>query len=167
MRHLNRRFAGIVTALAAFALLAGTALAYTNPYGLKPGVAGGPPTAPNGSHGTSTTNAGATQLGYLLAGYTPGQLLALQTFTLTVHFPRAGPLYGRIGVPGGGEIGEGFAGRANAGNKPMSVSLSAKGRTDLYQDAELGRATTITLKYAFQPNVGRTEYSTASVVTNP
>jgi hypothetical protein len=150
----------------AFALLAGTAGAYTNPYGLAPGAPGGPPTKPDGSNGISSTNAGVTDLGYAVAGYTPGDLLNIQTFTLSVRFPRAGTLYCRMGVPGGGEIAEGFAGRANAGVKPLSVSFSAKGRYDLFVAAELGRPLTITLKYAFQPNIGRTEYSTATVVTS-
>jgi hypothetical protein len=129
-----------------------------------PGTPGGPPTPPNGSHGTAATDSGATKLGNALAGFTASQLVNLQTITITVPFPRAGTIYGRIGVQGEGELGEGFAGRANAGNKPMSVSLSAKGRS--YLSAVNTTPVKLQVKYAFQPNTGRTQYSTVSVVTS-
>jgi hypothetical protein len=72
-------------------------------------------------------------------------------------------VYGRIGVVGVGELGEGFAGRANRGMKNMSISLSAKGR-DYLTAAGLAPVQLI-IKYAFQPNAGHTVYSTAEVTT--
>lgn len=129
-----------------------------------PGQPGGPPTPPQGAKGTSLTNAGVVKLGNALAGYTATQLVELQTVTLSVQMPRAGTIYGRVGVVGVGELGEGFAGRANAGFKPMSVSLSAKGRNYLLSQGD--KPVQLQLKFAFQPNVGRTEYSTATVTTN-
>jgi hypothetical protein len=128
-----------------------------------PGSPGGPPTPPNGSRGTNSTSTGATRLGNALAGYTAAQLVQLQTVTLTVDFPRAGTIYGRVGVAGFGELGEGFAGRADGGIKPMSISLSAKGRQYLALAGH--NPVQLQVKYAFQPNVGNTEYSTVEVTT--
>ena len=89
----------------------------------------------------------------------------IQTFNLTVFFTKAGTIYGRIGAPGIGELGEGFAGRANRGIKPLSISLSAKGRG--YLNAVNTQPVLLTIKYAFQPNVGRTQFSTSTVTTAP
>jgi hypothetical protein len=131
---------------------------------LPPGSPGGPATAPGGPHHTRATNAGAVALADTIAGYTAAELVNIQTFTLTVQFPRAGTVYGRLGIVGVGEIGEGFAGRANRGTQPMSVSFSATGRAYLTQHN--GQAVVIQVKYAFQPNRGRTKYSTTTVTTD-
>jgi hypothetical protein len=158
----------LFTRLAALTIVVGLMVAvgagaYSAPG--TPGSAGGPPTAPNGSRGNSQTSAGATALGTLLAGYTGSELVNIQTFTINVHFPKGGTIYGRVGAPGIGEFGEGFAGRANRGFSPMSLSLSAKGRS--YLSSINGQAVTLTVKYAFQPNKGKTQFSTVQIVTDP
>jgi hypothetical protein len=84
---------------------------------------------------------------------------------LSVFMPRAGTIYGRVGAAGQGELGEGFSGRANRGNNPMAVSFSAKGRAFLASQGN--KPVQLQLKFAFQPNVGQTEYSTATVTTAP
>jgi hypothetical protein len=154
----GRRTVAVVGATLATAAAATAAAIYT-----IPGSPGGPPTPAQGVKGTSYTNYGVTTLGNALAGFTAAQLVQLQTVTLTVRFPRAGTIYGRIGVTGVGELGEGFAGRANGGLKPMSVSLSAKGRSYLLSQGT--NPVQIHVRFAFQPNVGPTEYSNAEVTT--
>jgi hypothetical protein len=159
-RRVSRRTAAIwAVALACAAGAAATAIYST------PGQPGGPPTPPQSPKGTSLTNTGVEALGNALAGFSNAQLINLQTVTLSVHMPRAGTIYGRVGVVGVGELGEGFAGRANSGNKPMSVSFSAKGRAYLASQGD--KPVQLQLKFAFQPNVGQTEYSTATVTTAP
>ena len=156
--HVGRRTIATGVVALVCAAGAGAVAIYSTP-----GQPGGPPTPPQGPKGTTATNAGVEALGNALAGYTATQVVNLQTVTLTVHMPRAGTIYGRVGVVGVGEIGEGFAGRANAGVKPMSVSLSAKGRAYLLSQGST--PVQLQLKFAFQPNVGATEYSTATVTT--
>ena len=157
-RRAGRRTAATVGTTLVFAAAATAAAIYS-----IPGSPGGPPTPAQGVKGTSITNAGVTALGNALAGYTAAQLVQLQTVTLSVQFQRAGTIYGRVGVVGVGELGEGFAGRANGGGKPMSVSLSAKGRD--YLQSQGDNPVKLQLKFAFQPNVGATEYSVAEVTT--
>jgi hypothetical protein len=156
----TKRSLGTAALVAALALIgAGVAGGYSIP--LVPGTPGGPPTPPNGAKGNGQTNRGATALGTLLAGFTADELVNTQTFSLIVQFPKGGEIYGRVSVPGVGELGEGFATRANAGFEPMGVSLSAKGRT--YLNEVNGDVVTLTVRYAFQPIKGKSEYSEVQI----
>lgn len=166
----NRKMLGRLTAFMSVLALAFAGSASAAVYILPgpPGSPGGPPTkpvSPPGSHGNKRTENGALAVGYRLAGHTAAELVNIQTFTLTVFFPRAGTVYARIGAAGIGELGAGFAGRANRGTKPMSISLSAKGRQ--YLNAVNTQPVRLTIKFAFQPNTGRTQFSTTTVTTAP
>jgi hypothetical protein len=98
-------FPGLVALFAVLGLIvAAPAGAYALP--LPPGSPGGPPTKPVNLGGSNArTRAGATALGDLLAGYTAGELVNIQSFEIGVFFPSAGTIYGRIYIPGQAELG--------------------------------------------------------------
>jgi hypothetical protein len=125
---------------------AATAVAYTLP--LPPGSPGGPPTTPKG--GSTTTQGGATSLGTKLAGQTSSELATHSTYTITVHFPGSGTILGSVINSKKQVIGQGFAGRANKGSGPMSLTFSAKGKA--YLDSVNGQAVKLTIKLTFVPN---------------
>jgi hypothetical protein len=152
---------------------AAVAAAYTIP---KPaGSAGGPPTAPKTTStskkpgATSTpaakdTAAGATGLGTKLAALTNTELATQGSFTVTVTFPTGGTMLASASAPGVGTIASGFAGRANKGTEPLTMTFTAKGKAFLL--AHPTTSETLTIKLVFTPNKGSTvSSSTVTVAT--
>jgi hypothetical protein len=143
--------------------------AYSVPKPPKAGTPGGPPSTPTtttssgsktGSK-TGTTSAAvkaaekatasaATALGDKFEGYTALELSKLGTITIKVTFPRGGTMLARVTALGT-TIGQGYAGRADKGTQPMSLSFSTKGRSLLAK--QVGKSVTLTIKLTFSPNV--------------
>jgi len=177
---MGKSFAKLTALLAALGLVfAATATAYSLP---KPkGSPGGPPTPPTttaggggGSGGGNfaadkaagaATSSGATALGTKLAGQTNSELATQGTFTITVRFPKGGSMLAKV-TSGKTTLGQGFAGRANKGKGPLSLSFSAKGKTFL--SAHAGQAVKLTVKLTFVPNgKGKIIKSTVTLTTFP
>jgi hypothetical protein len=161
-----------LAALIAVLLLAfaAAAVAYTLPK--PPGTSGGPPTPPKTTSGNKpasttaagkTTATGATAIGTKLAALTNLELATQGTFTVTVSFPAGGSMLARVTAPTVGMIGQGFAGRANKGTEPLSLTFTAKGIAFLI--AHAATPETLTIKLTFTANKGGKATSSTVTVT--
>jgi hypothetical protein len=124
-----------------------------------PGTPGGKPTAAKGGTGTSKT--ATKKAATAIAGYTGSELASKGSFTVKVHFPKAGKM-SCVASSGSTKLGSGSASDSKAGNKELTVTFSTAGKDFL--NAHNGQAIPVSVSCTFKPTKGKTSTSTSKVV---